>query len=85
MFDLCILISIMMIFFCISPPISWAADVKTSSQDEDIVTGQESSIKGKLHQKNSCLIFQEFVKDYRQRLKIQIFFNLIFNISKISF
>ena len=54
LFDQFVLISIMMIFISISLPISWAADETTSSQTEDIVTGQESSIKGKLHQECSC-------------------------------
>jgi len=35
----------MMIFVCISPPISWATDVNALSDTEDIETGQESSIK----------------------------------------
>ena len=53
-FDQFVLISIMMIFISILLPISWSADVKSSSQTEDIVNGQESSIKGKLHQECSC-------------------------------
>ena len=53
-FDQFVLISIMIIFISILLPVSWAADVKSSSQTEDIAHGQESSIKGKLHQECSC-------------------------------
>ena len=53
-FDQFVLISIMIIFISILLPVSWAADVKSSSQTEDIVNGQESSIKGTLHQECSC-------------------------------
>ena len=53
-FDQFVLISIMMIFISILLPVSWAADVKSSPQTEDIVNGQESSIKGKLRQECSC-------------------------------
>jgi len=35
----------MIIFISILLPVSWAADVKSSSQNEDIANGQESSIK----------------------------------------